>query len=156
MGVRSRFSLATFGLGADVGESPSADEARAALGGRLSTEPGAGVLVVVSMRRGADATGVVVCVSGTSRDVWLGEGRFVRTTAERVRLLASEEPDLLAVAADAKRFASLREGERVQAIDRSGNAHEGMLSEKCRYGALVVRGETVIAVSFRRVARVAD
>lgn len=151
MAERSRFSLATLGLDVDVGASPTIDAAREALGGRLATERGAGEIVVVTMKRGADARGVVVCVSGESRDVWIGEGRFVRTSRDRVRVVDEPIDELEAVAADARRFALLREGELVRATRRDGTSVEGTLLEKCRYGALVARAGKVLAVSFRRV-----
>ena len=151
MAERSKLSLATLGFDIDVGASPSIESARDALGGRLATERGAGEIVTVSMKRGGDAHGVVVCVSGNGRDVWIGEGRFVRTSAERVTKAHRSTAELDAVASDARRFAALREGEPVRATKRDGTTVDGILAEKCRYGALVVDGVAVLAVSFRRV-----
>lgn len=150
--TRPRFSLATLGVDVDVGAAPTIDAARSALGGRLATERGAGEIVRVSMKRGADADGVVICVQGETRDVWIGQGRFVRTTRERVQTAAGPAPALEAVAADARRFAAMREGDPVRATRRDGTHADGTLLEKCRYGALVRSGDTVLAVSFRRVA----
>lgn len=151
MALRSHFSLATFGAQVDVGSSPTIEAAREALGGRLATERGAGEVVIVSMKRGADANGVVVCVNGKSRDVWIGQGRFVRTSVERLRPLRDAIEDLDAVATDARRFAALREGDRVRALKRDGTMVDGVLAEKCRYGALVAKDDAVLAVSFRKV-----
>ncbi|MFO0682441.1 MAG: hypothetical protein U0234_10335 [Sandaracinus sp.] len=151
MAERSRFSLPTLGLGADVDAEPSIDAAREALGGRLATEPGAGELVIVALKRGDEANGVVVCVEGSTRDVWIGEGRFVRTSAERLRPLARAAEGLAIIAAETRRYAALREGDPVRAIKRDGSAIDGRLVEKCRYGALVAKGDRVVAVSFRRV-----
>lgn len=151
MAVRPRFALDTLGLEFDVGSSPTIESAREALGGRLSTERGPGAVVDVSMKRGGDARGVLVCVSGESRDVWIGEGRFVRTGRERVRVATESSRDLDTVASDARRFALLREGELVRATKRDGTTVDGTLLEKCRYGALVAKGDAVLAVSFRRV-----
>lgn len=153
MAERSRFSLTTLGLDADVRPSPSIESAREALGGRLATERGAGDVVLVSMKRGGDARGVVVCVSATTRDVWIGEGRFVRTSADRLRTLEGSDAELERVADDARRFAALREGEPVRATKRDGTVVDGTLLEKCRYGALVAKGDAVLAVSFRKVTR---
>lgn len=147
----SKISLATLAGGVEVGSAPSIDAAREAMGGRVCTERGAGAAVIVAMKRGADARGVVVCVSGPSRDVWIGEGRFVRTTVDRLAALAEPGPELDAVADDARRFAALREGQPVQALRRDGTGLAGVLLEKCRYGALVGQGSVVIAVSFRKV-----
>jgi hypothetical protein len=148
---RDPFSLTTFGSEVDLGASPSIDAARDALGGRLATERGAGAVVDVSMKRGGDARGVVVCVNGESRDVWIGEGRFVRTSADRVRVARETTAELDAIAAHARRFAALREGEPVRATKRDGTTVDGTLLEKCRYGALVAKGDAVLAVSFQRV-----
>jgi hypothetical protein len=146
------FSLATFGSDIDLGASPSIDSAREALGGRVSTERGAGAIVKVAMRRGGDAEGVVVCVHGESRDVWIGEGRFVRTTADRITPTDDRPAHLETVADDARRFARLREGEPVRATKRDGTTVDGTLVEKCRYGALVAKDDHVLAVGFQRVA----
>lgn len=151
MAQRPKISLATLAGGHDVGASPSVESAREALGGRLATERGAGELVRVQMRRGGDAAGVVVCVSGESRDVWIGEGRFVRTSLDRLTPLDDPDPALREVAVDARRFATLREGDAVRAFRRDATTLDGVLAEKCRYGALVRAGEGVLAVSFRRV-----
>jgi hypothetical protein len=149
---RSRFTLSTIALGLDVVEAPSIDEARAALGGRASTERGAGELVSVSLKRGGDAAGVVVYALGDQRDVWIGAGRFVRTTVDRLSSLRDAQAELKDIAADARRFASLREGDPVRAMRRDGSAIDGRLLEKCRYGALVAHDDKIVAVSFRRVA----
>jgi hypothetical protein len=148
---RIPFSLATFGSDVDLGASPTIDSAREALGGRIATERGPGAVVDVSMKRGGDARGVVVCVSGESRDVWIGEGRFVRTSSDRVRSTRESTAELDAVAAHARRFAQLREGDPVRATRRDGTMVDGTLLEKCRYGALVAKGDAVLAVSFQRV-----
>jgi len=156
MARRSRFALPSIALGLDVVEAPSVDEAREALGGRGSTERGAGELVTVSLQRGGDAPGVVVFVSGTQRDVWIGAGRFVRTAVDRLTALASVGEELRSVAGEARRFASLSEGDPVRAIRRDGSAIDGRLVEKCRYGALVAHEDKVLAVSFRRIAPAAS
>lgn len=151
MAERSRFSLPTLGLGVDVTTEPSVDEARDALGGRVATERGAGEMVAVALKRGDETNGVVVCVEGNTRDVWIGEGRFVRTSVERVRALEREIAALASIAAEARRYAALREGDPVRAIKRDGTPIDGRLVEKCRYGALVAKDDRVVAVSFRRV-----
>lgn len=151
MAERSRFSLATLGLEIDVVEAPSIDAARVALGGRVSSERGAGERVVVSMQRGGDARGIVICVYGDARDVWIGEGRFVRVTSDRVRATGEGDDELAIVAADARRFAALSEGDGVRARRRDGTEVDGKLMEKCRYGALVAASGKVLAVSFRQI-----
>lgn len=154
MADRPRVSLATLGLGVDVESSPTVDRAREALGGRVTSEKGAGVVVVVTMKRGAPARGVVVCALGDERDVWIGEGRFVRVHAADVE--PASDPALDAVASDARLFSTLREGARVRAIAKYGARRDGILAEKCRYGALVAVEGKVLAVSFRRIVPAAD
>ncbi|MDQ3033168.1 MAG: hypothetical protein M3Y87_12185, partial [Myxococcota bacterium] len=99
--------------------------------------------------------GVVVFTSTSERDVWIGEGRFQRVTAAACEPAGSApHPELDAVAADARRFAAMSEGDPVRYRDRHDRDHEGQLVEKCRYGALVLgEGERILAVSFRRLAR---
>jgi hypothetical protein len=49
-------------------------------------------------------------------------------------------------------FASLSEGDRVRFASAASAAAEGLLIEKCRYGALVLDDEEkVLAVGFRRL-----
>lgn len=153
MGERSRFSLPSLGIVPRRVGAPGVDEARAALGGRIATDLGAGACVRVSMKRGGPAFGVLVCLHGDERDVWIGDGRFVRVASCDVTVLDDADPALAAIAADAERFGALREGDAVTFVDRRGGELEGTLVEKCRYGGLV-SGEAgkIIAVSFRRLA----
>ena len=61
------------------------------------------------------------------------------------------EGELLAVSRDARSFAALSEGERVQ-YQHEGGIGEGTLVEKCRFGALIQRADgAVIGAGFRRV-----
>src|SRR5690242_8897491 len=91
---------------------PTVDTIRKKLGGRASTEAGAGEVVSLSTERG-ERTGVVLFVRGEEIDVWT-EGDLVR----RVRRAATRpvdgmvSPAVLAVAEDARVFATLREGQR--------------------------------------------
>lgn len=127
---------------------PTVDVVRKRLGGRASTEPGAGEVV----RLRDDRTGVVIFVRGEHLDVWL-DGDLVR----RVRRgdtgpAAGALPrDLLGVSRDARAFGELREGQRVR-YQHEGGIDEGALVEKCRFGGLVERGDgTVVGVGFRRL-----
>jgi hypothetical protein len=128
---------------------PTVDAGRKRLGGRASTEAGAGELVLLRDQR----NGVVLFVRGDQLDVWT-EGDVVRRVrrADVRPFEGAASPDLLAVAADARIFAVLREGERVGFQHEAGPG-EGTLVEKCRFGALVERGDgTVLAVGFRRLS----
>jgi hypothetical protein len=146
----SRVHLPSLGIGAVriPAGPPSVDDARAALGGRASTGPGAGELVRVGALEG-----VVVFASATERDVWIGEGRFQRVdSASCAPADGAPRADLAPIASDAIRFAALAEGDAVRVRDRRDREQDGRLIEKCRYGALVLcEGERVIAVSFRRL-----
>ena len=129
---------------------PTVDAVRKRLGGRASTEAGAGEVVTLLAPQG-ERTGVVLFVRGDQLDVWL-EGDVVR----RVRRPDAPPTDgvvpeeVLAVALDARAFGELREGQRVY-FQHEGIASEGMLMEKCRFGGLVERTDgTMIGVAFRR------
>lgn len=126
---------------------PTVDAVRKRLGGRASTDPGAGE--VVSLR---DArTGVILFVRGEQVDVWLDGDVVHRVRRADIRPAGEGAArDLLAVARDARAFAELREGQRV-GFQHEGGLGEGALVEKCRFGGLVERPDgTVIGVGFRR------
>ena len=55
------------------------------------------------------------------------------------------------VAADARLFLTLDEGHPVRFLSRDGSSHDGVLAERCRYGALVSFESRLFAVSFRRL-----
>jgi hypothetical protein len=141
--------------GAAPRPTPTVDAVRKRLGGRASTEPGAGEVVTLTGSGGAGAalvTGVVIFVRGEQVDVWL-EGDVVRRVrrADTRPARSVIPPDVLAVAAAARVFAGLREGQRVGFRD-DGRRVEGALVEKCRFGGLVERGDrTVVGVGFRRL-----
>lgn len=133
---------------------PSIDEAREALGGRIARSPSARIGALARFRdaRGRDVEGVVVCETSDELDVWIGEGRLQRVATTRAALDRMEPDHMLAdVAADARVFASLSEGQRIRFLTRDGSSHEGVLAETCRYGALVSHESRVLAVSFRRL-----
>ena len=152
--MASRVRLRSLGLGAVriPAGPPSVDDARAALGGRASTViSSAGARVRV-----ASSEGVVVFASTSERDVWIGEGRFQRVAAAACEPIEpTPHAELDAVAADARRFAAMSEGDSVRFRDRQDRDHAGQLVEKCRYGALVLGEDArVIAVSFRRLMQI--
>jgi hypothetical protein len=150
MGTKGRVSLKALGGAIAIGP-PTIDEARASLGGRASTSARAGERVRVKSTR---REGVVVFASESEVDVWIGDGRLQRVAPGECERSERGERELDAVAADARRYGALVEGEEVTFLDRSDRAHPGTLVEKCRYGALVLdRGGKVVAVGFRRVSR---
>jgi hypothetical protein len=134
-------------------ERPTVDSVRKRLGGRAATEPGAGEILSFRDERGFERTGVALFVRGEDLDLWM-EGDLVR----RVRRTATRAADgaiapaLLEVARAAQAFATLQEGQRVR-YQHQGGLDEGALVEKCRFGALVERGDrTVLGVGFRRLS----
>ena len=135
-------------LAAPVSRKPTVDAVRKRLGGRASTEAGAGE--VVGLRDAC--SGVVLFVRGEQLDVWL-DGDVVRRVRRADTCPAGEGAprDLLSVARDARTFAELREGQRVAFVHEGGTG-EGALVEKCRFGGLVERADgTVVGVGFRRL-----
>jgi len=132
---------------------PTVDAVRKKLGGRASTEAGAGEVVSLRTPQG-ERSGVVLFVRGEQIDVWL-EGDVVRRVRRADALPADGviPPGLLAVSHDARAFASLHEGERV-GFQHEGGLGEGALVEKCRFGGLVERGDgKVVGVGFRRFVK---
>jgi len=133
--------------------APKIDEARAALGGRGRSSALAGALVHVTMDARAQQLGAVVFADETSVDVWIGDGRIRRVRSADVSIASDVGAHpLAAVAADARIFATLSEGARVRFLSPTGVTLEGTLTEKCRYGALVLGLDgKLLAVSFRRL-----
>lgn len=139
---------------------PTVDLVRKRLGGRASTEPGAGELVTLVTEQGLCRTGVVLFVRGEDFDIWIDSGVVRRARRATLRPLepasASEgelarRKDLHAVARDAQSFAALVEGQRVHYQHEAGIG-EGTLIEKCRFGGLIERADgTVFGVGFRRL-----
>src|SRR5262245_26621005 len=106
---------------------------RTRLGGRLEgpTSPDAGRPVTVG-----GEVGVLLSRDERGCDVWFGDRRVKRAAA--VFILPGPPPSELAPAAQtARRFADLREGERVAFVAPDGRLEQGLLFEKCRFGALV-------------------
>jgi hypothetical protein len=135
--------------GAPEGAAPPTMAAlRARLGGRLEgpASPDAGRPVTVG-----GEVGVLLARDERGCDVWLGDGR-VRRAAD-VFVLPGPPPSGLAPAAlAARRFADLREGERVSFVAPDGRLEQGLLFEKCRFGALVARDDgSVLGVGFQRL-----
>jgi len=131
---------------------PTVDEVRKRLGGRASTEAGAGDVVVIMTERGRERVGVVLFVRGDELDVWIESGvvRRVRRVSTRPAEVAGAKA-VAAVANDARAFAALVERQRVRFQHESGIG-EGVLVEKCRFGGLIERSDGVmVGASFRRI-----
>lgn len=149
MGQKSHIHLPAL-LGAARPEAPTVEAARLALGGRLRSDGREGAGIVVDDPVRGVLEGVVLCATAEALDVWVGEGLIARVRTSQARALEAPAPRLAAVAADARRYWSLREGDRVR-VDGA----PGTLREQCRYGGLVERDAApgkVVAVGFRRLA----
>lgn len=138
-------------LGALAGGPPTLDEARANLGGPWEGGPDVGQTVRIPGPI-APRVGVVVHASPTHRDVWIGAGRLQRVPAAQAEITEPDE-ELAPIAADARVFGALLQGQRVAYETRDGEVGEGTLVEKLRFGGLVgLEGGRVLAVSFRKLA----
>jgi hypothetical protein len=149
MGTSKKRSLPLTGR---PGAPPNVDAARRRLGGRAAPSTNdAGR--VVSLREGGDVevVGVVLYGAEEELDVWIEGGIVRRVHPSRVVDFAGMVPeDVARMASDARTFSRLREGQRVRF--ESPGTTEGDLVEKCRYGALVLRGDgKLMAVGFRRL-----
>jgi hypothetical protein len=134
-------------------EVPSASDVRKRLGGVGQTEAGAGVVVRFVEDPGAGTLGVVVFRLGDELDVYLGEGWLRRTRSGAVEELEGEAPSSLAsIAADARVFSTLIPGQAVRFQSGDGELRSGVLLEKCRFGAIVVRDDKrLVGVGFRKL-----
>ncbi len=148
MGFQKKESLPVY-RGDVPASPPTVDDARQSLGGRASTTNDAGRAVV--LKNGL--VGIVVFASAESFDVCTEDGRFYRTRPDQVTDAATELPESMqSIAADARIFATLDENRRVRYQRSRGKLEEGLLAEKCRYGALIATDDgRVLAVSFRRL-----
>jgi hypothetical protein len=151
---------------APPGGKPTVDEIRRRLGGRASTEPGAGELITLTTPGGEELPGVVLFAAGDDVDVWVEQpgssvavalGSAVVRRARRADLRPLRAPassnlgDLGAVAGDARVFGALLEGQRIRYPTEQGLT-EGILVEKCRFGAVVERSDgSLVGVGFRRI-----
>jgi hypothetical protein len=131
---------------------PTVDAMRKQLGGRASTEPGAGDAVTLVTDGGARMTGVVLFVRGEDLDVWVEHNMVRRARRASTAPLDAPLPrDLAPIAADVRVFAELSEGQRVRYLD-GDRVGEGTLVEKCRFGALIERDDgKLLGLGFRRL-----
>ena len=148
-----------------VDARPSLETARRRMGGRARSAAGIGKLVLLE-----GAIGVLVFASDDEHDVWVegsvegdaesavssvgGERGIVRRAKPALTSsFVGEAPVALAkVAADIRVFATLAEGDRVRYEATGGVMAEGLLLEKCRFGALVAAPDgRILAVGFRKL-----
>ena len=141
---------------AKAGPNPTLERARRRLGGRASTGALAGTIVTLDDR----TDGVVLFADDTEVDVLVDETTVKRTaradvTASPLYLKGGVDGPLASLAGHVLVFARLAEGQRVRLGTEQGMI-EGLLFEKCRYGALVAKDDgAVLAVGFRKLWPVA-
>ena len=140
-------------LGELAKRKPSIDAARARLGGRTKDEGRPRSTPGTIVRTEEAGIGVVVYASARETHVLFDGSRLRRLAPSEVEAHEGEPPaELARVAADARVFFLLVEGQAVRYADDAGALRDGKLVEKCRYGALVLRDDGgIIAVGFRKL-----
>ena len=135
----------------------SVDRVRKRLGGRASTESGAGDVVTFVSDGGVRQTGVLLFVCGDELDVYVRHNvvRRIRRTAT-TSVDAALAPSFVPIAESARAFARLTEGQRV-CFAQGNNEFEGILVEKCRFGALVETADgKIVGLGFQRLSPASD
>jgi hypothetical protein len=136
---------------AKAGANPTLERARKRLGGRGSTGALAGTVVTLD----ETTDGVVLFADDDEVDVLVDDTTVKRTARSQVSPALEVREPLASLAGDVLVFARLAEGQRVLLSTEQGMV-EGLLFEKCRYGALVARDDgAVLAVGFRKLWPVA-
>jgi hypothetical protein len=140
-------------LGELAKRKPSIDAARARLGGRPKEDAPGTTTPGTIVRTQRDDVGVVVYASALETHVLFDGSRLRKLPPHDLSTHDGEAPpDLARVAADARVFVTLLEGQSVRYADDSGALRDGKLVEKCRYGALVLRDDgAIVAVGFRKL-----
>lgn len=138
-----------------VRKKPSVDAARTRLGGRLAPADiaPAGFAPGVVVRFESNIVGVVVYGNESEIHVLLDGVRLRRAAPHDVQVHdGSPGIELEKLAADARLFGLVVEGQAVRYADDTGLLVDGKVAEKCRWGALVLRGDdSVVAVGFRKL-----
>lgn len=139
-------------------KKPSVEVARARLGGRTDADEPSATFAAgqhVSFQRAPGERGHAVVLHATAREVHvlLDVARVRRFGPGELALEPGDVPTALVdLAGDARVFGLLVEGQGVRYADASGTLNDGKLVERCRYGALVLRGDgVVVAVGFRKL-----
>jgi hypothetical protein len=144
-------------------KKPSIDAARTRLGGRLTGDEGSvagltpGVIVTFAAggARGSARRmpGVVLFVSTSEIHVLMDSVRLRRLRPAEIELHSgSVDVELGRIAADARLFGMLGEGQGIRYADEAGDLVDGKVVEKCRWGALVARDDgSILAVGFRKL-----
>lgn len=139
-------------------KKPSIEVARSRLGGKLDAGPppagfAAGRIVSFALPGGRRRAAVVVYAGSDEIHVLLDPIRLRRLQPDE--LGAQDGPvddEMHKIAADARLFGMLAEGQPIRYADDAGALVDGKLIEKCRWGALVARADgAVVAVGFRKL-----
>lgn len=139
-------------------KKPSIEVARSRLGGRVdgSAPPSGfvpGRIVSFALPGGRRRAAVVVYAGADEIHVLLDSVRLRRLKPDEIG--AHDGPiddEMTKVAADARVFGLLVEGQSIRYAGDGGALVDGKLVEKCRWGALVGRDDgAVVAVGFRKL-----
>lgn len=137
---------------------PSIEVARTRLGGRLDAGPpppgfAPGRVVSFALPSGRRRTAVVVYAGADEIHVLLDPVRLRRLQPGEIGAAEGAiDDEMTKLAGDAHVFGLLVEGQPVRYTDGGGALVDGMLIEKCRWGALVARDDgAVVAVGFRKL-----
>lgn len=131
---------------------PHLEQARRGLGGPWADDVDAGL--IGRFVRAAPHEGVVLHADAATVDVMVSAGVVRRVARARVEALddVALSPLRRRVADDVRRFAAMPAGRRARFTTETGDEAEGLLIEKCRYGALVALDDgRVVALGFSRL-----
>jgi hypothetical protein len=131
---------------------PHLDQARRRLGGPYADDVDAAM--IGRFVRAAPHEGVVLHADAATVDVMVSAG-VVRRVA-RAGVVALDDVELSPLrrrmADDVRRFAAMPAARRARFTTETGDEAEGLLIEKCRYGALVALDDgRVVALGFSRL-----
>lgn len=149
LGMGKKLSLPIVAeIARSAGATPTVERARQKLGGTGSTDARAGRTV----RDDDGVVGVVLFARDEEMDVLVSATGTVRRGKASTWIEHDRLPDeLAATVPDVVVFAHLEAGERVGFREPAGTS-EGLLFEKCRYGALVARDDrSILAIGFRNL-----
>ncbi len=145
-------------VGKPPAKKPTMEVARSRLGGRLDGGPppaglAPGRVVTFALASGRRRAGVVVYAGADEVHVLLDPVRLRRLPPSEVEAHDGPlEDELVKLAAEARVFGGMVEGQAIRYADDAGTLMDGKLIEKCRWGALVARDDgAVVAVGFRKL-----
>lgn len=132
--------------------APHLEQARRSLGGPYAADVEAGL--IGRFVRAAPHEGVVLHADAATVDLMVSAGVVRRVARARASTLDDVElsPLRRRLADDVRRFAAMPAGRRARFTTETGDESEGLLIEKCRFGALVALDDgRVVALGFSRL-----